>query len=208
MNHFYLKFLKRIADICLSLLGLLLFLICYLFFIVIYSFGKDKGPVLFKQKRLGLGGKEFTIYKFRSMRLNAEQILQDDPVLYSKYIKNGYKLLPNEDPRLTSIGNFIRKTSIDELPQFINVIKGDMSLIGPRPILSFELDEYSQKDKILLLSIRPGITGWWQVSGRSDVGYPERCQLELYYVKNISFMLDVKIIFLTIKKVIFREGAF
>jgi len=121
--------------------------------------------------------------------------------------KNSYKLPPDEDPRLTNIGDFIRKTSIDELPQFINLLLGDMSLIGPRPILDNELDEYTEEERRILLSVRPGITGIWQVSGRSDVFYPERCEMELYYPKNQSFWLDIKIIFLTIKQVLTREGA-
>ena len=114
---------------------------------------------------------------------------------------------PNEDPRLTNIGDFIRKTSIDEVPQFINVLLGDMSLIGPRPILENELDEYTEDEQETLLSVRPGITGIWQVSGRSGVYYPERCEMELYYPRNQSLRLDIKIFFLTIRRVLSREGA-
>ncbi|KXT90862.1 Undecaprenyl-phosphate galactosephosphotransferase [Streptococcus oralis] len=138
---------------------------------------------------------------------NAEEVLTANKALYEKYINNSYKLPPNEDPRLTNIGDFIRKTSIDEIPQFINLMLGDMSLIGPRPILENELEEYSKEEQQVLLSVRPGITGMWQVSGRSEVHYPERCEMELYYPRNQSFLLDVKIFFLTIKKVLSGEGA-
>lgn len=112
-----------------------------------------------------------------------------------KNIKNSYKLPPDEDPRLTNIGDFIRKTSIDELPQFINLLLGDMSLIGPRPILDNELDEYTEEERRILLSVRPGITGIWQVSGRSDVFYPERCEMELYYPKISHFGWILKLSF-------------
>ena len=138
---------------------------------------------------------------------DAEEVLKTDKVLYEKYIQNSYKLPPDQDPRLTSIGEFIRKTSIDELPQFINILKGDMSFIGPRPILDNELLEYSEEERIELLSVKPGATGWWQVSGRSHILYPERCELELYYVRNISFSLDMKIIRLSFQKIFLREGA-
>ncbi|HET1105487.1 TPA: sugar transferase [Streptococcus pneumoniae] len=156
---------------------------------------------------MGLKGKKFKIIKFRSMVENAEELLTANKALYEKYINNSYKLPPNEDPRLTNIGDFIRKTSIDEIPQFINLMLGDMSLIGPRPILENELEEYSKEEQQVLLSVRPGITGMWQVSGRSEVYYPERCEMELYYPRNQSFLLDVKIFFLTIKKVLSGEGA-
>lgn len=138
---------------------------------------------------------------------NAEEVLKADKELYEKYIQNSYKLPPEEDPRLTSIGEFIRKTSIDELPQFINILKGEMSFIGPRPILDSELLEYTESERLELLSVKPGATGWWQVSGRSHIMYPERCEVELYYVRNVSFSLDLKIIWLSFQKVFLREGA-
>lgn len=140
---------------------------------------------------------------------NAEEILLANKELHQKYIDNSYKLPPNEDPRLTIIGNFIRKTSIDEFPQFINVLRGVDELIGPRPILYKESEEYSEEEQKLLLSVKPGkrITGMWQVSGRSEVYYPERCEMELYYPRNQSFKLDVKIFLLTIAKVLLGKGA-
>ena len=195
-------------DFIIGCLGTIFIVLpsCLIIFII-YKIKGYKGSIFFTQYRAGLGGKKFKIIKFRSMVENAEEILELNEELYEKYKKNSYKLPLDEDPRLTNIGDFIRKTSIDELPQFINLLLGDMSLIGPRPILDNELDEYTEEERRILLSVRPGITGIWQVSGRSDVFYPERCEMELYYPKNQSFLLDIKIIFLTIKQVLTREGA-
>lgn len=195
-------------DLIIGFLGTIFIVLpSYLIILIIYKIKGYKGSIFFTQYRAGLGGKKFKIIKFRSMVENAEEILISNKELYEKYKNNSYKLPPDEDPRLTNIGDFIRKTSIDELPQFINLLLGDMSLIGPRPILDNELDEYTEEERRILLSVRPGITGIWQVSGRSDVFYPERCEMELYYPKNQSFWLDIKIIFLTIKQVLTREGA-
>jgi len=195
-------------DVLIGLFGTIFIVLPSAFIIyIIYKIKGYKGSIFFTQYRVGLRGKKFKIIKFRSMVENAEEVLTANKALYEKYINNSYKLPPNEDPRLTNIGDFIRKTSIDEIPQFINVILGDMSLIGPRPILEDELEEYSKEEQQVLLSVRPGITGMWQVSGRSEVNYPERCEMELYYPRNQSFLLDVKIFFLTIKKVLSGEGA-
>ena len=195
-------------DFIIGFLGTIFIVLpSYLIILIIYKIKGYKGSIFITQYRAGLGGKKFKIIKFRSMVENAEEILISNKELYEKYKNNSYKLPPNEDPRLTNIGDFIRRTSIDEVPQFINLLLGDMSLIGPRPILDNELDEYTEEERRTLLSVRPGITGIWQVSGRSDVFYPERCEMELYYPKNQSFWLDIKIIFLTIKQVLTREGA-
>lgn len=208
-NSLYLKYGKRLVDILGGLVGtIFLFIPAFLLIALTYQFGKNKGPIFFRHRRLGKDGKQFDLIKFRSMVVDAEKVLRYDEALYKKYIENSYKLPPNEDPRLTSIGHFIRKTSIDELPQFLNILKGDMSLIGPRPIPMAELlQEYSTEKQIEFLSVKPGATGWWQVSGRSNVFYPERCDVELYYAQNISFKLDVKIILLTVKSVILKIGA-
>lgn len=195
-------------DVLIGLFGTIFIVLpCFLIIYIIYKIKGYKGSIFFTQYRVGLRGKKFKIIKFRSMVENAEEVLTANKALYEKYINNSYKLPPNEDPRLTNIGDFIRKTSIDEIPQFINLMLGDMSLIGPRPILENELEEYSKEEQEVLLSVRPGITGMWQVSGRSEVYYPERCEMELYYPRNQSFLLDVKILFLTIKKVLSGEGA-
>jgi putative initial sugar transferase len=195
-------------DVLIGLFGTIFIVLpCFLIIYIIYKIKGYKGSIFFTQYRVGLRGKKFKIIKFRSMVENAEEVLTANKALYEKYINNSYKLPPNEDPRLTNIGDFIRKTSIDEIPQFINLMLGDMSLIGPRPVLENELEEYSKEEQQVLLSVRPGITGMWQVSGRSEVYYPERCEMELYYPRNQSFLLDVKIFFLTIKKVLSGEGA-
>ena len=199
---------KQLADFFIGLIGtVLLVLPSYLIIFVIYKTKGCEGSIFFTQYRVGLGGGKFKIIKFRSMVENAEEILVANKKLHQKYIENSYKLPPNEDPRLTIIGDFIRKTSIDEFPQFINVLRGEMSFIGPRPILDKELKEYTEDEQKILLSVKPGITGMWQVSGRSDVYYPERCEMELYYPRNQSFKLDVKIFLLTIKQVLTRKGA-
>ena len=195
-------------DVLIGLFGTIFIVLpCFLIIYIIYKIKGYKGSIFFTQYRVGLRGKKFKIIKFRSMVENAEEVLTANKALYEKYINNSYKLPPNEDPRLTNIGDFIRKTSIDEIPQFINLMLGDMSLIGPRTILENELEEYSKEEQEVLLSARPGITGMWQVSGRSEVYYPERCEMELHYPRNQSFLLDVKIFFLTIKKVLSGEGA-
>ena len=202
------KNFKQLADFLIGLVGTIILVFpASLIIFVIYKIKGYKGSIFFTQYRVGLNGKKFKIIKFRSMVENAEEILQANEKLHQKYIENSYKLPPNEDPRLTIIGNFIRKTSIDEIPQFINVLQGEMSLIGPRPILDKELKEYSEDEQKLLLSVKPGITGMWQVSGRSEIYYPERCEIELYYPKNQAFKLDVKIFLLTIKQVLLGKGA-
>ena len=207
-HNLYILIVKRFFDIIIGIIGtVFLFLPFSIIIFIIYKLKGYTGSIFFKQERNGLNGKKFKILKFRSMVENAEEVLKADKELYEKYIQNSYKVPPEEDPRLTSIGEFIRKTSIDELPQFINILKGEMSFIGPRPILDSELLEYTESERLELLSVKPGATGWWQVSGRSHIMYPERCEVELYYVRNVSFSLDLKIIWLSFQKVFLREGA-
>ncbi len=200
-------FMKRMIDIIGATVGLIVFSPLFLLISLTYMFGEGKGPMFFRQKRVGKGGKIFYIYKFRSMVVNAEQVLKANKVLYAKYIKNNYKLEQNEDPRITKVGRFLRKTSLDELPQLINVLKGEMSLVGPRPVVVEELKEYGAKTSEFL-SVSPGLTGYWQVSGRSDVGYPERIDIELYYVHHQSLRLDIIILFKTVLFVLMRKGAY
>lgn len=207
-NSLYLRFGKRFFDILIGLFGtIFIFLPSLIIIAIFYQFGRNKGPIFFRQDRLGKDGKTFKIIKFRSMVVDAEKVLLEDKELYEKYVANSYKLLPEEDPRLTTIGAFIRRTSIDEFPQFVNVLLGDMSFIGPRPILDNELQEYTPDQQVKFLSVKPGVTGWWQVSGRSEVFYPERCELELYYVDNYSLAMDFKIVMMTFNKVITGHGA-
>lgn len=200
-------FFKRLFDIAIALVGMIVLVIVTIILATFYSFGKNKGRIFFSQERIGLNGKTFKIYKYRSMVENAEEILKKNPKLYQKYIENSYKLLPEEDPRMTGLGRFIRKHSIDEIPQFINILKGDMSFIGPRPVIEEELLQYRERAS-KFLSVKPGATGWWQVSGRSEIGYPERCDMELYYVDNFSFKLDMKIFFLELKRIITKDAAY
>lgn len=200
-------FFKRLFDIFIALVGVIVLVIVTIILATFYSFGKNKGRIFFFQERIGLNGKKFKIYKYRSMVENAEEILKRNPKLYKKYIENSYKLLPEEDPRMTRLGRFIRKYSIDEIPQFINILKGEMSFIGPRPVIEEELLQYGERVS-KFLSVKPGATGWWQVSGRSEIGYPERCDMELYYVDNCSFKLDMKIFFLELKRIITRDAAY
>lgn len=200
-------FTKRIIDIVGSIVGIFITFPFILVFSVLYLFGKNKGPMFFKQERIGKNGGKFIIYKFRSMVKDAEKKLKENEALYQKYVQNNFKLEPGEDPRITRFGIFIRKTSIDELPQFFNVLKGEMSLVGPRPVVLEELNEYKERTKEFL-SVKPGMTGYWQACGRSEVGYPERVNIELYYVFNKTLLLDIKIIFKTIVQVIYKKGAY
>ena len=150
----------------------------------------SKGPAVFRQKRLGRNGKEFTIYKLRTMFINSEHTGSG---VYSD----------NRDPRMTRIGKLLRKTSIDELPQLINILRGDMSLIGPRPPLTYHpwvIDKYSEHQRHMF-DVRPGITGWAQIHGRKDVEWNKRIELNIWYVDHVSFLLDLKILFVTFSKV-------
>ncbi|MBE4907235.1 sugar transferase [Bacillus luteolus] len=205
-NLFYL-FVKRLIDLIGAVIGMLMILPFIITFSVIYKIGENKGPMFFRQQRIGKEGKVFYIYKFRSMVVDAERKLQSNKVLYKKYIRNNFKLEQHEDPRITKFGRFIRATSIDELPQFINVLKGEMSLVGPRPVVAEELKEYTNRLSEFL-SVKPGITGYWQANGRSNVGYPERVDIELYYVIHKSLSLDFKILIKTVWQVINRRGAY
>lgn len=202
----YLAF-KRLIDIIVSVIALVFVLPITLIVFIIDCFGENRGPVFYKQKRIGKNHKPFYMYKYRSMIVGAEDYLEKDLKLHDLYVKNNYKLPPELDPRVTKFGVFLRKTSIDEIPQFFNILKGDMTLIGPRPIVEEELSEYGDRvDKFL--SVTPGAMGYWQASGRSNVGYPERCDLELYYVDHASFLFDVKLIFKSISSIFKGSGAY
>lgn len=207
LKHYMYLTLKRLMDIFAAAAALVILAPILLVISCAYLFGENKGPVLFKQKRAGLNGRTFHIYKFRSMVVHAEEKLKKDPDLYQKYLNNSYKLNPEEDPRITKFGRFLRKTSLDELPQFFNVLAGDMSLVGPRPIIGEELRQYGDRAESFL-SVKPGITGYWQTHGRSNVGYPERIDIELFYVENKSFKLDCLIILNTFLKVLTKSGAY
>lgn len=165
------------------------------------------GPVFFRQERVGKGGRRILIYKFRTMRRNAEQILKANPELYRKYVEGNYKLPQGEDPRITTIGRILRELSLDEIPQLFNVLKGDMSLVGPRPVVPAEIEKYGEYAS-LLLSVQPGLTGQWQISGRSDIAdYARRVRLDMEYIRDQSIATDLQILFRTVPVVLSREGA-
>ncbi|MCT3076317.1 sugar transferase [Leuconostoc citreum] len=198
---------KRLIDVVFALLGLIILSPIFLIVFVILKIDSPASPAFFKQERVGRYGKPFAIYKFRSMVPNAEAILKADSELYQKYVDNGYKLPKKEDPRITSLGVFLRRSSIDELPQFWNMLRGDMSLVGPRPIVTEELKEYGDQVD-LFLSVRPGALGLWQASGRSLIEYPERTKIELEYVANAGFWYDIGIVFRNVIAIFKSEGAY
>lgn len=186
MRKVYL-FAKRILDIIFSLIGLII--LSPVFLIVSIAIKLDsKGPIIFKQKRLGRNGKEFYIYKFRSMIVGAEQIGT------GSYSKKG-------DTRVTKVGKIIRMTSIDEIPQLMNILKGEMSFIGPRPVLTYHPWKYEEytKEQLKRFEVRPGITGWAQVHGRKTIEWTKRIELDSWYVENVSLLLDTKIALMTVK---------
>lgn len=202
------EFTKRLFDIVFSLFVLIVFSPLYLLLISLIAIS-SKGPVFYLQKRVGKNYQLFTCIKFRTMVNNADEVLldlMDSPVLRREF-ENNFKL--KQDPRITKIGRFLRLTSLDEFPQFWNVLKGDMSVVGPRPLVVEELPKYGCAiDQVL--TIKPGITGLWQVSGRNDIPYSRRIQIDLYYAKNHSFWLDAWIIIKTIGVVIVpkNNGAY
>lgn len=201
------KSVKRLTDIVLSIIALVLLSPVFLAVALIYKINKaDEGPLFYKQNRVGKGGQIFGMYKFRSMVVNAENKLKQNPDLYRKYIENNYKLPPEEDPRITKIGKWLRKTSVDEIPQFINILKGDMSLVGPRPVIEEELREYSDVEK--LLSVKPGAMGLWQARGRSEIGYPERANIEMEYIEHASLLMDFKIMIMNFWNIFKGKGAY
>ena len=203
----YLYFgVKRLFDILIALIGCLFLLPVILIVKISYLLHKDFDSIFFRQKRIGKNGKEFNLYKFRSMVPNADEVLKE--LLKDPKYKEEWDLNQKfeHDPRITSMGNILRKTSLDELPQFINILIGDMSLIGPRPLVPGELDSHNGNHE-LYESVRPGISGGWAANGRSATTYERRLELEYYYVQHCSLILDIRCVFRTIKVVIFKTGA-
>ena len=201
------RWLKTVFDYTLTLVGTIL-ISPILLFIAAWIYKDSPGPVIFKHTRIGKNGKPFPCYKFRSMCVDAKEklaeLLANDPEARAEWEKN-FKL--KNDPRITKSGAFLRKTSLDELPQIFNVLKGEMSLVGPRPIIKDELARYGEYVGDYLM-VKPGITGMWQVSGRSDTTYDERVQLDSWYVRNWSVWLDVMLLWRTGKSVLMRKGAY
>lgn len=196
-------YFKRIFDFLASLFALIILSPVFLVLALIIKLD-SKGSVFFKHKRIGKNGKYIYIYKFRTMVENAEELIQKFNKKQKEEFEKNFKL--EDDPRITKVGKFLRKTSLDELPQLINILKGDMSLVGPRPVVDGEIDKYGFK-KNKFLSVTPGLTGYWACNGRSDIDYDERIKMELYYVDHCSLILDIKIILKTVVAVIKKEGA-
>lgn len=202
--------IKRLFDIVLSLCALVVASPIFLIIIILIKvedLQKQKsarGSVFFTHKRWGHKGKQIKIHKFRSMVCNAEELKELFTPEQKKEFEENFKL--QDDPRITKIGNFLRKTSLDELPQLWDILIGHLSVVGPRPIVKGELEKYGVY-KTKFLSVKPGLTGYWQVNGRSDTTYDERVELELYYVENKSFWFDIKIILKTFGVVWARRGA-
>ena len=198
-----LPILKRPADILASLLGLILLSPLLLLIALVVKLDSP-GPVLFRQRRVGKDGEEFWFYKFRSMVENAEQL--KSKLMHLNELEGPvFKIC--DDPRITRSGRFLRKTSLDELPQLINVLKGDMSLVGPRPPLPAEVEKFEtwQREK---LAVEPGITCLWQISGRNHIGFTEWMRLDIEYIRKQSLALDIKILMRTIPAVFTRKGAY
>jgi exopolysaccharide biosynthesis polyprenyl glycosylphosphotransferase len=195
--------LKRLLDYSLSIPASLV-LLPILLLIAITVKIDSPGPVIYRRRVMGLHGKRFDAFKFRTMGIDCEDLLSRFPEL-RKELQQNHKL--KDDPRVTRAGKYLRQWSLDELPQFFNVIKGDMSLVGPRMITPEEVEKYSKWD-LNLLTVKPGITGLWQVSGRSNIPYKERVRLDMYYIRNWSIWLDLHILFQTIPAVLRRRGAY
>ena len=194
---------KKIMDLVLSFIGLILLIPVFLILAILVKLD-SKGPVFYAHTRKGKNRSDIKIYKFRTMYSNSDEIFESfSDEQKEEYYKN-FKL--DNDPRVTRIGDFLRRTSLDEIPQLANVLKGDLSLVGPRPIVEKEICKYGQyADK--LFSVIPGITGYWQSHGRSDTSYDERIEMDMYYIDNKSILLDIKIMFKTVISVIKKEGA-
>ncbi|MGM0777901.1 MAG: sugar transferase [Bacillota bacterium] len=192
----YKNFIKRIIDLIICIFGLMIFVPLYVIIGILIKL-EDKGPIFYKAERIGKYSKSFEMYKFRSMRVNA-------PVLLNK---DGSTFNSEDDPRVTKIGKFIRETSIDEIPQILNVIKGDMSIIGPRASLASVLDTFNS-DEVDKMKVRPGITGYTQAYFRNGLSNREKRLKDAWYANNVSFWLDVKIFFKTILTVLKKEGLY
>ena len=201
-SNYYHEFFKRSIDVICSIIGLISLSPIFLIVSILIRL-ESKGEIIFKQKRVGLNGEEFEIYKFRSMVANAEELKEK---LAEENEMSGPMFKMKDDPRITKVGKFIRKTSIDELPQLINVVKGEMSLVGPRPSLPKEVAEFEEWMNERLL-VKPGLTCYWQVSGRNNIDFEDWMKLDIKYVRERNFWLDIKLILKTILVLFGDENA-
>ena len=204
-NQAFYLIVKRILDVFFGLIGCVLLIPLAIVIKISYLLAGDASSIFYTHKRIGQFGEPFQLYKFRSMVPNADEVLKEllKQPEYKEQWERNQKF--DKDPRITPIGKILRKTSLDEFPQFINIVKGDMSLVGPRPLVEGELEEHN--GLTLYNKVKPGITGWWGCNGRSNINYRERLELEYYYVKNCSLYLDILIVFRTAASVIRRDGA-
>lgn len=194
---------KRIFDIIASLIGIIVLLPIFLILIVLVKLD-SKGPVFFSHNRLGKDAYIIKIYKFRSMVVDAKEVFDNFTDAQKKEFRINFKL--DDDPRITRVGHILRKTSLDELPQLLNILIGNMSVVGPRPITEEEIEKYGIYSK-KLFTVKAGLTGFWQANGRSETTYEERVQMDMYYIDNMSMWLDIKIIFQTVLSVLQGKGA-
>ena len=208
MGSFMENLVKNAFDYILTVVGAV-FISPLLVYIAYRIKKEDPGPVFFAHTRIGKNGKPFPCFKFRSMVVNSQEMLQkylaENPAAREEWERD-FKL--KDDPRVTPIGKFLRSTSLDELPQIFNVLRGEMSLVGPRPVIQEELDKYYGETAKLYCTVKPGITGLWQVSGRSDIGYDERVALDATYIKYRSMWGDIVILWKTIGVVLMKKGAY
>lgn len=202
-NSTYYFVIKRLIDVVFSTIGLIVLSPIMLIVAVAIKLEDIKGPILFSQERVGYLGKKFKMYKFRSMYVDAEERLHEIQHLNEQ---TGPVFKMKDDPRITKVGKFIRKTSLDELPQLINILKGEMSIVGPRPALLREVVQYNDYQKQRLL-VKPGLTCIWQVSGRNNIGFDEWVELDLEYIENQSLGLDIKLILQTIPALLGDRNA-
>lgn len=206
-NTLFYRFVKRVFDIVVGFIGIIFLIPVIIIVKILNMLSGDFHTIFLVQKRIGKNGKEFNFFKFRTMVLHADEVLfkllDENPELAKEYKKN--KKLQN-DPRITKVGDFLRRKSVDELPQIVNIFLGQMSLIGNRPYLPREKDDMGKKFDIIV-STKPGLTGYWQVSGRSDLSFEERLKLEEFYSKNCGFKMDLKIFFKTFSTIFGGKGA-
>lgn len=205
-NKILYHIIKRLFDFFVSLICIIILLPLFLIVSLVVFIG-DPGKIFYGQERVGKGGKHFKVWKFRSMYKNADAMIDKLTPEQWKQYHTEFKI--DNDPRITKVGKFLRKTSIDELPQLFNILFGTMSIVGPRPLLDEEIEKYYGKEAARLLSVRPGLTGFWQAYGRNNVTYTsgERQRMEMYYIDNASILLDIKIMLRTVVSVLEHDGA-
>lgn len=203
-RRYYYLFMKRFCDVVLSVIGLIF--LQPVFLIVAFFIKLDShGPIIFAHKRVGMNHKTINLYKFRTMVDHSEEIMQNFTPEQQKEYKQNFKI--KNDPRITKIGRILRKTSLDELPQLLNILLGDISFVGPRPVVEEEIKKYGDNTE-RFLSVKPGLTGYWQINGRSDTTYEQRVMMDMEYIDTCSMRMDIKIILLTIPAVLKRRGSY